>query len=733
MAPPDEQIGFLASEEYASRMSSPRPQSASLYKTVSNASQTHVDSPLRKESFPADVLGKSEFEGAVKRGLNKNSDAAFESEYEDEDVVHVDSPAKRISKIYGGAGDIESTDSLGAYHGEEKTKDDRGYSAPILASDEVAKEPFGYDLQPAVSPLNERRESSSADALHHQRTGSGQSSTYGSRPSSVHGVPGIRYQSEFERESHSTPLEDLAEYEPLFPEDEKKVSGTHVKPLTTADKLKRPELQGRKFPSQDIWEDTPNSLHYTATVSTPQLPEDKEEIENRRTLPIREGETPEQAFARRQEELAEEEALDSDSFLNREKKPWAHKSHLTAETRPGLKQRFPSKDIWEDSPDSLMLQTTVATPQLDEQDITSPQEERPTTGAVTYHQGLAAAGLPLGAEEGRATTGISAVMKPSIPARPAKKPSNLSASSSPTDIAKAPILPLKSKPQVPARPTKPIARESSESVPLTKVTSASSAKSLSSDQAGAAAAKPKPPVPSRPVGSKIAALQGGFMSDLNKRLQLGPQAPKKEETIPDAVEEEKEKAPLTDARKGRARGPARRAPAKSPAPATEEAKPVAISMSFSKTSTVWSLDPEEGIVNVSSHEAIASPESEGLPFSAPTSGESLEERKETVIEENPKTLTGKTDEPFEDPVEDMSTSTGTIKPKYETTDEITQTGEHIIHTNTGVGNEHPTAGTKERLVAYIGGAAPDEGDIITKEPAGPDTALETAKERTDVE
>lgn len=728
MAPPDEQIGFLASEEYASRMSSPRPQSASQHK-ASNASQTHADSPLRRESLTS-PLDKAGIEVDNGRGLRNNSDTALESEYEDEDVVHVDAPEHRIQKVYGGAGGLESTDSLApSFHTEDGHPEDRGYSAPILASDEVAKEPFGYDLQPAVSPLHQRREAGTND-LFHYRTSSGASSTHGSqpssRPSSIHGVPGIRYQSEFERESHSTPLEDLEEYEPLFPEEEKKIAAQIEKPLTAADKLKRPELKGRKFPSQDIWEDSPNSLHYTATVSTPQLPEEVDDQATTKTFPLKEGETPEQAFARRQEELAEEEALDSDSFLNREKKPWAHKNYLASETRPGLKQRFPSKDIWEDSPDSLMLQTTVATPQADEKDLMSPPEERPTTGAVIYHQEKAAAGIPLGAEEGRATTGIAAIMKPQIPARPTKhKPSNLSASSSPTDTTKAPALPLKSKPQIPARPTKQASQESSETAPLTKVTSASSTKSIGSDL-GAAAAKSKPPVPSRPVGSKIAALQGGFMSDLNKRLQLGPQAPKKEEPAPEEAAEEKEKAPLVDARKGRARGPARRAPAKSPAPATEEAKPV-FTLTVSEPSTVWSIDPESYAVEVISGEPGSTPSitPEALQSDLVTSSK---ETKEAVLEEKP-AASKTSDESADVATEDMIGSTGTIRPsKYESSDEISQTGEQIIHTNTGVGNEHPTAGTKERLVAYIGGAAPDEGDVIMKEAVGPPTKEELEEE-----
>jgi hypothetical protein len=357
-------------------------------------------------------------------------------------------------------------------------------------------------------------------------------------------------------------------------------------------------------------------------------------------------ETPEQAFARRQEELAEQESGDSESFLNREKKPWSHKSQLAEETRPGLKQRFPSRDVWEDTPDSLQLQTTVAAPQSAEQDLVSPPEERPTTGAVAYHQEKAAAGLPLSNDEGRATTGLAAVMKPQIPARPPRSkpteaPQHPTVPERPSRLRQAegspPPLPMKSKPQVPARPSKPITRESSENVPITQVTSNSSAKSVGSDQGTSttATSKPKPPVPSRPIGSKIAALQGGFMSDLNKRLQLGPHASKKEEPAPEEPEVEKEKAPLVDARKGRARGPARRAPAKSPAPATEEAAHKPSPLSFCMTSTCWQIDPEEDLLHVPSIEKetilvadTGATQSEAPTLATNTEGEKLHEPSE---------------------------------------------------------------------------------------------------------
>jgi len=525
---------------------------------------------LRKESSAAEPSEKAEFEKTLSRSLHAPSDTALESEVED-DVIHVDNVGRRSSRIYG-ADYAESTEELERQLSRGGEDD---YSAPILASDEVAKEPFGYNLEPAVSPVNERR--SYEEGNFHYRSGSASSannSRPSSRPGSIHGaMPGLRLPG--------VPLEDLDEYEPLFPEEEK--NAEKERPLTAADRLKRPELKNRKFPSQDIWEDTPNSLQYTATVSTPQLPEEQEA--DSKDSPQEENSA--HAFARRQEELAERESKSQDSFLHQEKKPWAHKPHLAAETRPNLKQRFPSRDIWEDTPDSLQLQTTVDSPQVEDKDLMSPPDDQPATSPLS----------------------IAAVAKPQIPARPGK--SKLSESPEkpqppmperprPKQVdATSPPVPVKAKPQVPARPAKPITRESTENVPLTTVPSNSSAKSVGSDQGAAAAAKPKPPVPSRPLGSKIAALQGGFMADLNKRLQLGAQAPKKDEPAPEE-EEPKEKAPLVDARKGRARGPARRAPAKSPAPAAAVSEPTS-TLAFSMPATLWQIDPEEDYVHVASY------------------------------------------------------------------------------------------------------------------------------------
>ncbi|KAH8666330.1 altered inheritance of mitochondria protein 21 [Xylariales sp. PMI_506] len=498
VATPSEQIGYQASDEYTARITSPRPPSAA----------SHVSG----KGIPAVSVSGTDAE-------------------DNDDVIHVEEPRKRRpSSKYGD-------DTLVVGDDEES-----GYEAPILAADEVAKDASPYEMQPAVEPPIERSGSSAEIERPKSRSTS--------RPNSIysHTAPDVR----------STPLEDVEEYEPLFPED-----GKSSKAIS-AEKLK--EVRQR-FPSRDIWEDAPNSVHATAEVSTPepsnafQRPTDP--IAD---IPLREGETPVQAFARRQEELAETKDRDPDSFLQQKPRPrsWVESQpriakELHVAPRPGMGQRFPSRDVWEDTPDSLQLQTTVSTPQSDK-DLDSPTADQ-------------------------SNSPVEKADKPVIPARPPRK------QGSGDD---KPSVPDRPKPQIPARPAK-LAVASKEA----DVTS-----------------KSKPAVPARPVGGKIAALQAGFMSDLNKRLQLGPQAPKKEETKTEEESEEKEKVPLSDARKGRARGPQRRAPTKSSSSSSTTAPNGKSTLTFSMTRTLWCID-EEGTMTVNqedepSHAEAAAEEVESI-------------------------------------------------------------------------------------------------------------------------
>ena len=613
---PNEQFGYMASEEYISRLNSPQTATYA-NKAHSNHSQPHVESPLRKTSFPVDVEGKRRFDKSRKTHTSTragSSDNALESETEDEGV-HIDAPAVRKDKMTGNGYDPPTQD-LGPHGGNTEAQggwiEETGYGVPILASDEVAKEPGMEYLQPAVSPAQSRRGSQyyagvDSEAPPSYQTGFRNSSRSGSasnsRPGSIHGtLPNpARFISHDDREDMHTPLEDVEEYEPLFPDEE----GKEGRSLPASERFKRREM--KRFPSQDIWEDTPNSLQLQATVNTPELAESQaaeapkpssSTFETPEAEKARKGEVSEQEKAKL---IPREERLAKSNF----------KPHLREEMqRPGMKQRFPSRDIWEDSPDSARLETTVGGSQDD--GPRSPPDEGLRAGAVVYTSGRPDKVLIAG-EQSRegATAGASAIKPsvpprlprshlstdssdtgqsvPSVPARPARRihkvppvdaeipplPSKPSAmttpveasQASPTEPRKGPVLPDRRKPDIPPRPGNPIAHDSTESIPLSKGESITSAGSgdvedePSMVKSPPPAPKPKPAVPSRPAGSKIATLKAGFMSDLDKRLQLGPQGPPKPQEKPSEEAENAEKAPLADARKGRARGPTRRKPA----------------------------------------------------------------------------------------------------------------------------------------------------------------------------
>ncbi|KAF3761467.1 hypothetical protein M406DRAFT_266231, partial [Cryphonectria parasitica EP155] len=339
------------------------------------------------------------------------------------DVIVVDEPNRRRSVLF-------SDEAIPAPPEDEVADSD--YRAPILAEDEVRKSKNRYDQVPAVELSRERRGSDYEMEPPRSRPTS--------RPTSL-------YKTE-SAEMRSTPLEDVIEYEPLFPDDDEHDPKKHL----TAAQIK--EMKQR-FPSRDIWEDAPNSVHYTAEVNTPEPEEDLAKVPSREQT-----QTPAHVFARKHEELAEKEATHPDAFLWRTQKPtWAaHQPQLAQEvTRPNAAPRFPSRDVWEDTPDSLQLETTVSGPQMEQ---SSPIDNKP-------HK----SGPPQ-----RKTTDPKD--KPAIPERP--KPKSVD------DAAAKPVIPDRPKPQVPSRPAK-----------------------SGSTSADAPAPKAKPAIPARPMGNKIAALQAG--------------------------------------------------------------------------------------------------------------------------------------------------------------------------------------------------------------------------------
>lgn len=582
-----------------------------------------MESPLRKSSVPVDpdagvILQKT-------RSLDKqkqcSSEIALESETEDEGI-HISPPPARTSK-YTGNGYDPPTEDLGPEGGNTEAGggfiEETGYGVPILASDEVAKTPGAEFMQPAVSPAQERRGSGYYTVgdfgeyqshRHGSRPGSAANSRPSSRPASRPGsIAGLtRFSThEDEREMH-TPLEDVDEYEPLFPDEE---GNTQRKPLTVAQRLKMREHM-KRFPSQDIWEDTPNSLQLEATVETPEEANARMEASKKAAFEPAEHEAArkgEVSEAEKAKLIPAEERLAKSNF----------KPHVLEEVdRPSMKQRFPSRDIWEDSPDSVHLETTVGEKPADE-GRTSPKDVGLEAGAVVHTVGRPKDGEVLSDQPRDGTTvGTASIEKPTVPPRPIKykiPPSDAAEGvlppmvperpqkkyqvppadvklTSPTE-RKGPGLPDRPKPQIPARP-KPSGQDSSEAVPLSKITSESSALSDESTERDVAMPKAKPTVPARPAGSKIANLKAGFLGDLESRLKLGPQAPPKpQENIEPEVEEEK--ALLSDARKGRAKGPAKRKPATSAT--TAQDTPPKTSWQIKQAWTVWEAD-SSGLVHL---------------------------------------------------------------------------------------------------------------------------------------
>ncbi|KAJ5287967.1 hypothetical protein N7478_003653 [Penicillium angulare] len=585
---PEEEVGYIASDEYTHRMSSPPPDSRL-------ESQPTVESPLRQMSFPASVTEPNEAPVSKLRHVRSSS----HGHHADEDIIHIDDPKHHLHHPDGFAptpAQDEPTPEV-----EELSEDE-----PILAADEVR--PGSAYLHPAVSPTR-----GSFDDEYRSRTPSHSRSN--SRSTSAQGAPMLsRFDSREMHEDNYTPLEDVAEYEPLFPEDENKKE----QPISTTDRFKnRPDFAKHRFPSQDIWEDTPNSLQLHATVSTPDIVERESKS----------FESPKQEATRRMQTAKVDSHQVASHILEGE---GARDKEKVTKRPDTIKQRFPSQDIWEDAPDSQQLVTTV---QPAEDEVKSP--EVPT--------------------------------KPSIPVRPQKQ----TQPTSPTEKRQPPIIPGRPKPQIPSRPARPSAQTSPEAAPTSSGTT-------EAEGEAPAVPKAKPAVPARPGGSKIAALKAGFLTDLNSRLQLGPQQPKPQEKEPEPAAE---KQPLSDARKGRARGPARRKPAvekaSAPLPTVPEIK-------ITETWNVWHIG-QDGSLKVGNEDSAAKSHEPSETPMAPelaknTAGESVDPSPEASVVVQPveEPVEKSAEEPAVNPVEDSPADADLIS-ESETKPVETSTEEEIFH------------------------------------------------------
>lgn len=489
----------------------------------------------------------------------------------------------------------------------------------------------------AVSPtFQDYEDRSRTPSVNESRSNSRATSYRGSTPALA------RYNSRDE-EIVNTPLEDVEEYEPLFPEDGSKES----KPLAAAEVMKkRPDALKHRFPSEDIWEDSPNSHQLHATVSTPDIPKQDR------------FETPEQEEARK----SREPGIDSHQVAKR----ILDSGEQEPPTRPGLaKQRFPSRDIWEDAPESQTLVTTI-----------EPSEEKQLTSPA----------VPT---------------KPILPRRPEKRqPPQVDASTKPTspvEKRQPPVIPDRPKPQIPTR--------------LANRTAART----EGEEAQAPSTKPKPAVPARPTGGKIASIKAGFLSDLNSRLQVGPQAPPKPQEKKEAPVE---KGPLSDARKGRARGPARRKPAvEKPAARL----PTIPEIKITETWNVWQIHEDGNLVVGDGNKdeqpgtALSTPEPSGSddtmapPLARNMSGESADPQiqpKEEVLE-SPSTQTiieaSKTEYVKEDPLVGAT--------EVESSEEMAEQLDKQVDVPSAVaGNADSVDNAAESLAASADGKRLSDGD-----------------------
>lgn len=637
---PAEEIGYIASEEYVAKLGLSGGDSAMHHKANSDASQT------RPHSTKVDVQSSRERKG----GDEAVSEQGMEAD-DDDNVIHVDPHSRRAERA-GGDGDVAATEESGSRPGsafeEGEWLDERSYGVPILAPDEVAKDPALEYLEPAVPPHLEPRETEWDSEQHPSfsarmsRTGSREAgSRSNSRPTSMSGLgSGLRLTGQDHLGEIGTPLEDVEEYEPLFPDDEEEEKPENKGSEQTRKRFvnKRIPLVNHRFPSQDVWEDAPSSAQLQATVSTPVLQEDDAktvvaEGDDAKDSPS--DEMPKKGVAAESHTQAGEPASQNKESAKPHYKPGIQDE---IQFRPGNRQRFPSRDIWEDSPASLQLQTVVSMPETEE--VKGPPQVQPLSPDVEKPSKPPVPARPVRAKGDDAKEPQA---QPTLPPRPSRRAnqesspsrgtssqaadrdvtqakqeySDTAAKDKPTEEErKAPSVPDRPKPQVPARPAKPVMKDATGDIRSTHNKSPASVGSSGSgaDESQSAKGetapqppKPKPAIPARPNGGKIASLKAGFLSDLDKRLQLGPQVPSRPEKPKEAEPEVKDFAPLSDARKGRARGPARRKPAaSSPSGVASDAaaaeKKPSTRLEISAVCTIWQLSAE-GDLQVASSDA----------------------------------------------------------------------------------------------------------------------------------
>ncbi|KAF8462946.1 altered inheritance of mitochondria protein 21 [Kalaharituber pfeilii] len=628
---PEEELGYLASEEYAKKIGSATPR-----EELTESEANKFGSSLSREgSTSPEISIHVEPRAHQRSGSHPYGRHNFGRFSQSQASLAAETP-----NVVDNANIPE----------EDAIRDEHYHGTPILASDEIHKRGTSTPMVPAVSP-----------PLLPRRTTSRPASRAPSRPASrgAHREPPATAEPEGTPDAQIsfTPLAQVEEHEPLFPDDEEEKHTALREGLEKAFAGRAgpaASRNSRKFPSNDIWEDAPPSSHLHATVTSPPpglSPLGLSEVAS--------GGQPAKAGEEQDEES------DRLGVPNRHKRsqsppqeapPKPERPSVLSKTASG-KQRFPSKDIWEEAPDSAQLTATVSPTPVSEEDppspvaatsplqLSSPSTEEPSTTTTapleestsaersSTHATLDSAAKPeipprpASPERNQKWAPTGAV--PIIPARPGSRvtntPSKLDTQdqieqaqtpslvprtglSDSTEKKSPPVVPDRPKPAVPQRPVKINAKtlpfqqaQPEETSPVTKA--------------------PPPVKPKPAIGGKIAALKANL--ELEKRLAAGPMGFKRkeeEEKKPEEAAEKQEEAQalVSDVRKGRAKGPRGRklptaATSAAAAPAEGEAKePAPPALHFVSAWTVWSIDDEENARVVLEDQESKAPEPEAV-------------------------------------------------------------------------------------------------------------------------
>ncbi|KAF8449987.1 hypothetical protein BGX38DRAFT_521855 [Terfezia claveryi] len=616
---PEEELGYLASEEYAKAIGTATPKEEFTEAEANNLHKINSgESTQNREGCQSPELTihiqprAHERSGSHPYGRH-NLPGKFSQ-----------SQTSLLASSLVETGDSPEEGEYGQKSGE--FRDEHFSGTPILASDEITKRggTSTPHYHPAVSP-----------PLGPRRTGSKPASRAPSRPPS---------RGAMREPVAPGPLPDVEEHEPLFPEDDEvKDSQTALREGVEKAFAGRISRSSRKFPSNDIWEDAPPSSHLSATVASPPPGLSPLGLD---VITAGDKGAP----------VPQDEESDRLGVPNRHKKSQSPDNEQVKPLRPAVlaktasgKQRFPSKDIWEEAPDSAQLTATVSPTPANEGsqspvDTTAPEvsfppnttSTRATTGAhldePSLHvnpDGRTSTSAPLEAKKPEVSdrppspekqekwgpTGAVPLVPSTRPApRAAKMPTKFdtqeqieqaqrpssvphtSSSESLTEKKAPPVLPERPKPIIPQRPVKVAAK-----FPQSPLSQCEEASPL---------VKAAPPVKPKPaIGGKIAALKANLA--LEMKLAAGPLAfKKKEEEEKLEATSEKPKPLVEDVRKSRAKrpkgrklptscGPAAVAPEEAREQKEEEEEEgnaeasATPALSFMIAKTVWSIDDED--------------------------------------------------------------------------------------------------------------------------------------------